>query len=73
MDKKTRKFFLEQVGMPRSLVYRLMFYKVFPRARGMAFFQAVANAFIHRYYERVGHDKFMLETSVVRHPAGKRK
>ncbi len=73
MNKKTKKFLLEQVGMPRSLVYRLMFYKVFPKARGAYFFQAVANSFIHIYYKKVGHDKFMLETSIVKHPAGKRK
>jgi hypothetical protein len=73
MDKRTRKFFLEQVGMPRSLVYRLMFYKVFPKARGKAFFEALVNIFLYRYYEKVGEQQYLLETSFVRHPAGKRK
>jgi hypothetical protein len=73
VNKKVRKFYLEKVGMPRSLVYRLMFYKVFPKARGKALFDALVNIFLYRYYEKVGEQQFLLETSIVKHPAGKRK
>ena len=73
MNKKVRKFYLEKVGMPKRLVRRVMFYKVFPKSKGKAFYDAVVNIFLYRYYEKVGEQQYLLETSIVKHPAGKMK
>lgn len=72
LNKKSRKFLLGEVGVPKRLVFALAFYKLFPKSKRGEFYRLVLAGFLYKYYERVGEKEFDLQISMVRHPAGKR-
>lgn len=72
LNKKSREFLLGEVGVPKRLLFALLFYKLFPNSKRSEFYRMVLGAFLYRYYERVGENEFDLRMSMVRHPAGKR-
>lgn len=72
LNKKSRKFLLGEVGVPKRLLFALLFYKLFPNSKRGEFYRMVLASFLYKYYKRVGEREFDLRISMVTHPAGKR-
>jgi hypothetical protein len=73
MEKKYREFFINEVGMPKRVVFLMGLAKKLPNSRLVAMAMITGAKYLEKYYYKVGKDEYDKAFAKLRHPAYKRK
>jgi hypothetical protein len=73
MKKKYREFFINEVGMPKRVVFLMRFAKMSPYSKLVATALLIGVRYLESYYHKVGKDEYDKAFAKLRHPAYNRK
>lgn len=73
MEKKYREFLINEVGVPKRVVFLMRFAKMSPYSKVVATAFLTGVRYLESYYHKVGKDEYDKAFAKLRHPAYKRK